>query len=406
MQHHQDVEHAASADANARQKGQCWCCWEPADSPANPLIRACLGCKDPDLQYIHQDCIDRWVTALPTPRTPPPHSHNCSRCGDPYDVETTPIPRIHVLITDPFLRFAMLLMVGCIAILTVCCGALIAQHWGTGLNIIDFGPWLRIRMTTFAAFMLAFCHSINFATCWMVWEHCGGEVRKHVVGVPEEVLEAFEAAERVAEGNGEGVRRERAERLVGERERLPSASPLLMPEGVDADDEDEDGNDEGETQPLLRAGSSLSTRIPAPIVHDDDGEEEEDSMHRHAPPRAPPHPTPFPPWLTSTLASTFGFTSRRPINSHHRPRPPPPPRSSSSHVASQQAGPSFSQRGSSSVRGGRRSREEGLRIVVVGDGEGPGEEVVVSPGSFLAWPGVLRDGVVVGPEEVDEEDGV
>ncbi|KAJ3042082.1 hypothetical protein HDV00_008164 [Rhizophlyctis rosea] len=48
-------------------KGRCWCCWEETDTSRNPLIRVCLGCKDPDLQFIHQECIDKYVSNLPPP---------------------------------------------------------------------------------------------------------------------------------------------------------------------------------------------------------------------------------------------------------------------------------------------------------------------------------------------------
>ncbi|KAJ3307768.1 hypothetical protein HDU76_004384 [Blyttiomyces sp. JEL0837] len=48
-------------------KGRCWCCWESDETPDNPLIRACLGCKDHDLQYCHQNCIDLHINNLPEP---------------------------------------------------------------------------------------------------------------------------------------------------------------------------------------------------------------------------------------------------------------------------------------------------------------------------------------------------
>ncbi|KAJ3141955.1 hypothetical protein HK101_003353 [Irineochytrium annulatum] len=223
----------SSPAAPASTKGQCWCCWESTDTPANPLIRACLGCKDPDLQYIHQECIDRWVTALPPPRTPPPHVHACSRCGDPYRVVVTPIPRVQVLLADPFLRLAMLLMVGCIGVLTLCCVALIVQHWGTGLNIIDLGGWIQVRMTVFAGVMLVFCHAINAATCWMVWEHCGGEVGKHVVGVDEDAGEG--------EGDGQG----------GVGEGTSRGTVAVEAEVVPNEIEGEEGAEDEEAAPLL-----------------------------------------------------------------------------------------------------------------------------------------------------------
>lgn len=46
----------------------CWACWESAETYYNPLVRVCRGCKDPELQLIHQRCIDKYINALPTPR--------------------------------------------------------------------------------------------------------------------------------------------------------------------------------------------------------------------------------------------------------------------------------------------------------------------------------------------------
>ncbi|KAJ1562309.1 hypothetical protein HK405_013602 [Cladochytrium tenue] len=65
---------------------RCWCCWEPAATavassgelgdllvypPDAMAVRACAGCKDPDLQLVHQACIDSYVNAL---NPPPPLS--------------------------------------------------------------------------------------------------------------------------------------------------------------------------------------------------------------------------------------------------------------------------------------------------------------------------------------------
>ncbi|KAI9355976.1 hypothetical protein DFJ73DRAFT_824146 [Zopfochytrium polystomum] len=284
------------------KKGRCWCCWEESETPANPLVRVCLGCKDPDLQWIHQVCIDEYISALPPPRQPPPpqpllvaqqqlalppppprllnapasspldptgtsstritsvshvaidvgivaaasssssssstsssstssHSRRsshrqdivdetapllandptvamgahppprassnrprfyCTRCADPYTVIETPIPRIYVLMEDLFLKLAMLVMTVCIIVLTVCCIILLVQHWGTNHYVIDIGYGFRVRTTVFAGAMLLFCHALNGMTFWMVWDHCGGRTRKHVVPISDEVLEEHE----------------------------------------------------------------------------------------------------------------------------------------------------------------------------------------------------------------------
>ena len=56
---------------------RCWCCWltksDPITTWKNPLIRACTGCKDLDLQYVHVDCMNRYITNLIQLRQPYEH---------------------------------------------------------------------------------------------------------------------------------------------------------------------------------------------------------------------------------------------------------------------------------------------------------------------------------------------
>lgn len=54
-------------EMNIRKKSRCWCCWETHETKENQLIRVCEGCKDPDLQWIHQECIDKFISVIPTP---------------------------------------------------------------------------------------------------------------------------------------------------------------------------------------------------------------------------------------------------------------------------------------------------------------------------------------------------
>ncbi|KAI3635499.1 hypothetical protein MIR68_006137 [Amoeboaphelidium protococcarum] len=48
------------------ERSRCWACWESDNGPdcRDPLVKVCTGCKDPDLQYIHQNCIDLYVTNI------------------------------------------------------------------------------------------------------------------------------------------------------------------------------------------------------------------------------------------------------------------------------------------------------------------------------------------------------
>jgi hypothetical protein len=49
---------------------RCWACWESTNAQENPLVRVCHGCKDVDLQYIHQQCINKYITGLIAARCP------------------------------------------------------------------------------------------------------------------------------------------------------------------------------------------------------------------------------------------------------------------------------------------------------------------------------------------------
>jgi hypothetical protein len=78
----------------------CWCCWETTNTSSDPLIRVCRGCRDPDLQFIHQSCINKFLTALPAPTSQQPdletgeiplQKFRCTRCNDDYVVVQTPI---------------------------------------------------------------------------------------------------------------------------------------------------------------------------------------------------------------------------------------------------------------------------------------------------------------------------
>src|SRR6476469_1415533 len=105
-------------------KGKCWCCWELSETTENPLIRVCRGCKDPDLQWIHQQCIDRYISSLPPPRHAPssgPSSSSsssssssqspvgegehqvfsCTRCKDVYKVDSHRLPLFKALLEEP-----------------------------------------------------------------------------------------------------------------------------------------------------------------------------------------------------------------------------------------------------------------------------------------------------------------
>lgn len=53
---------------DTKKKSRCWCCWDSSDKTSDRLVKVCGGCKDPDLQWIHQTCIDRFISMLSSPR--------------------------------------------------------------------------------------------------------------------------------------------------------------------------------------------------------------------------------------------------------------------------------------------------------------------------------------------------
>ena len=61
---------------------RCWCCWEYNNEDSDPLIRACTGCLDEDLQMIHVSCLERYLNGLCDTV-----EYRCTRCLDYYPVE-------------------------------------------------------------------------------------------------------------------------------------------------------------------------------------------------------------------------------------------------------------------------------------------------------------------------------
>ncbi|KAJ3088226.1 hypothetical protein HK102_009256 [Quaeritorhiza haematococci] len=226
-------------------KGRCWCCWEETETPTNPLIRACLGCKDPDLQYIHQDCIDQYVNSIPDdgPRdedyqrrtavaTSYIHAQSriaalaalfigaaylkrsyitssrfqCSRCRHPYRVTETPVSPLIVLAKDPFLLHAIGVLVVADIVCLVCSTLLLVRHGSipdltTPANDMDFlddgflvyegflaSGRFSISPSTFAIFILVCFVIINVYTWMAVMRLCTGETVKRVYPATDDDL--------------------------------------------------------------------------------------------------------------------------------------------------------------------------------------------------------------------------
>jgi hypothetical protein len=66
---HTKIEYKPVAKQEMNQP-MCWACWETRESPENRLIRACHGCKDKDLQYIHESCINTYIKNIVNSKNP------------------------------------------------------------------------------------------------------------------------------------------------------------------------------------------------------------------------------------------------------------------------------------------------------------------------------------------------
>ncbi|KAI8610505.1 hypothetical protein BC830DRAFT_1145494 [Chytriomyces sp. MP71] len=180
-------------------KGRCWCCWDATETRANPLIRPCRGCKDPDLQWIHQACIDTYLTKLPARmRHEAAQSRTvrfkCARCCDAYMVSETPVPLVSAVYQDAYLRRAVVMLLVSTSIVFVACTyswyyenfvepqKLMFDVW------IPFGGSFQLGLTFFAGLMLALCYCLCLFTYYLLLDFFKSEVVRHVVGMGNEVL--------------------------------------------------------------------------------------------------------------------------------------------------------------------------------------------------------------------------
>jgi hypothetical protein len=106
---------------NFEEKGHCWACWESEETLGNPLIRTCRGCKDIDLKWIHQDCMDNYISLLPQKVEEENTSLRCTRCSDPYQFDSIRINPFKVLLTEHMVLASMLFMTFCMIVITIQC---------------------------------------------------------------------------------------------------------------------------------------------------------------------------------------------------------------------------------------------------------------------------------------------
>ena len=177
---------------------RCWCCWETSFTKENPLIRVCRNCKDIDLQYIHQDCINKYISCLPHINSFINYSIKtntnlgliendslkCTRCLDPYTIKPKKISPFVTFINDQFLFYSMILMTFCILFLTACCSLLLYQAYTSDKPLYLNLSWgLHINISYFATSMLLFCHLINYFSWKLVLDFCKDRYHVHVLPI-------------------------------------------------------------------------------------------------------------------------------------------------------------------------------------------------------------------------------
>ena len=191
---------------------KCWACWEPqTNHRKNPLIRVCRGCKDPELQYIHQECINSYISSLPLPRRPrSPRTtgtsqqlpttaqqflnensdtedlvyYYCTRCRDPYVVTEVEISPFYVIWDDLWLRFiAIILGIGFLLITITLITVAINVSQGGDVVIIEIAGFpITALMITFL--LTIFGMGAGGSLLAAMWISSSGRKRLFVKGTP------------------------------------------------------------------------------------------------------------------------------------------------------------------------------------------------------------------------------
>lgn len=205
---HTAKESEASPQAHVVDKGRCWACWELDESSRNPLIRVCTGCKDPDLQWIHQNCINKFINTLPDKSSANEHDPGfqcpqtrCARCNEPYRITYTSTHPLRVLWKDRVLRYALALMSVCLALSTVCSVMLLyfdcrhrwyPERYAPVKFPLEFLDRYGVSVSHLAFAILVFCHSVNFGTWYFLLSFCGNSYTKRVhsvVDIPQKSMD-------------------------------------------------------------------------------------------------------------------------------------------------------------------------------------------------------------------------
>ena len=160
---------------SVQEKGRCWCCWEETDSVSNPLIRACYGCKDLDLQWIHQKCIDQYMSLLPQSSEIEP-SFYCTRCKDTYTVVSKRIHPLKTILSDRFLLLTLTLSTIVMLIVTLDSIGSIYSALNTGQTF-----YYGISVWKFSFLIFLISHICNIVTWVLVFRYCSRNFERHVI---------------------------------------------------------------------------------------------------------------------------------------------------------------------------------------------------------------------------------
>ncbi|KAI8822303.1 hypothetical protein BJ741DRAFT_655219 [Chytriomyces cf. hyalinus JEL632] len=170
-------EKDAAPERNANGKGQCWCCWESDETDSNPLIRVCHGCKDVDLQWVHQKCVNSFVSMLPKPRLDQNgviSNWRCSRCNDLYNVIEVPMTAWGIIFADMILLGAVMFFILFFAILV---GAMVHLRWNE-LCLV----FATLVKSWYELALVLFCASLGGCLHWLVSDLAKEHMIRHVVG--------------------------------------------------------------------------------------------------------------------------------------------------------------------------------------------------------------------------------
>ncbi|KAI9336319.1 hypothetical protein BDR26DRAFT_864902 [Obelidium mucronatum] len=182
-------------------KGRCWCCWDTAEKDDDRLIRICRGCKDIDLQWIHQNCANQFLTKLPSPKKPwfrrTQPTFKCTRCNFPYKVRETPLfPSVWAAFASPSSDLSFRLMLPAMIMLSCAIVYLSAQlrsddvlRESSGVFLRMGQTRLRISLSFVAWILLLYCCIAVLYGVYAIIDTVSSKVNRTVVGIQDDKSE-------------------------------------------------------------------------------------------------------------------------------------------------------------------------------------------------------------------------